>query len=73
MKSTKFWANGPSLSPKGTSWKPGELRTYLPVLTLGVQPNTPAGGIVGKRTATDGTSGVSSVIRGPKTQKTTPV
>ena len=70
---TKFWTKAPKasrLGPTSTGWKPGEARSYIPVMTLGVPENIPAGGLVGKAVDMDGTKRVSFVVRGKKTEGT---
>jgi len=65
-----FWTKAPKIGPQSTDWTPGEPRSYIPVLNLGVQQNTPAGGVVGKTTQMDGDRRVTFVVRGAKTQST---
>jgi hypothetical protein len=64
------WKNAPKLSPKMTNWRPGEARSYIPVVNFGVPMNMPAGGLLGKTVSMDGTKRVSFVVNGEKTQGT---
>ena len=70
---TKFWTQAPKasrLGPTSTGWKPGEARSYIPVVSFGVPENTPAGGLVGKTVDMNGTKRVTFVTRGAKTEGT---
>ena len=64
-----LWKN-PKTGPTNRQWKPGEARSYIPVLSFRADENTPAGGLVGKVAETDGTKQVRFVVRGAKTEGT---
>ena len=63
---SNFWKNAPKIGPKQTGWRPGEIRTYMPVVSFGVPENVPDGVLVGKATGIIGTQRVSTVVHGSK-------
>jgi hypothetical protein len=65
-----FWTKAPKVGPSGTDWTPGEPRTYIPVLNLGVTANSPAAGKLGGTDQVNGVQRVSFIARGKKTQGT---
>ena len=70
MATNRFWGNVPKLSPKATQWKPGEARSYIPVLSFARPETVTPGGQVGKTAFMDGSSRVSFVVHGTKHGKT---
>lgn len=70
MADSQFWKRAPKLTPKGTNWRPGEARSYIPVVSFGVPQNKPAGGVVGESFDVDGTQRVSFIVKGAKTEDT---
>ena len=64
------WRKAPKLTPQGTNWKPGEPRSYIPVLSLGRQPSLPVSGVVELASGRDGTNRLSGVSHGKKTEGT---
>lgn len=62
----KFWKNGPKLRPKMSQWKPGEARSYIPIISMGRPETVPAEGIVGKVVNIDGDRQVRFTVRGAK-------
>ena len=69
--SKKLGLNAPSYGPHMTNWAPGEKRSYIPVVSFGVQPNTPVNGVVGGTREMQGATRVTFVTRGAKTESTT--
>lgn len=65
-----FWHKPPKYGPQPSQWRPGERRSYIPVISFGRPENTPAEGVVGKTVDVNGTKTVSFVVRGPKTEGT---
>ena len=65
-----IWQKPLKYGPHQTNWRPGEARSYIPVLNFGVPMNVPAGGLVGKTVNMDGDKRVTFVVRGEKTQGT---
>ena len=68
--SKKLGIKAPSFGPHMTNWTPGEKRAYIPVVSFGVSPNVPAGGLVGGVSDMNGTRRVSFITRGSKTEGT---
>ena len=68
--SKKLGIKAPSYGPYMMNWTPGEKRTYIPVVSFGVSPNVPAGGLVGGVREMDGINRVSFITRGRKTEGT---
>ena len=58
------------MSHRSTGWKPGETRSYIPVVTFDRPENTPVGGILGKVHDINGSQRVSFITHGKKTQST---
>lgn len=61
-----FWTKPPFAAKAGVQWKPGEARSYIPIITMGRPESIPAGGVVGKTVSVDGTKRVSFVVKGPQ-------
>lgn len=67
---SSFWTKAPNIGHKSTDFTPGEPRSYVPVLNLGVAKNIPPAGFVGMTEKVDGDRRVSFIVRGSKTQST---
>jgi len=61
-----FWFDPPYKAKAGVQWKPGEARSYIPIITMDRPETVPAGGVVGKTVSVDGDKRVSFVIKGPQ-------
>ena len=72
-EANKFWSTMSvgKIGNKMTDWQPGEKRSYIPVMNVGVPMNVPAQGLTGGIARMDGSSIVRFVVKGSKTQGTT--
>ncbi len=62
MSDNGFWSD-PKTGPANRQWKPGEKRSYIPVISFRADEPTP-GGVVGKITSMEGTQQERAVIPG---------
>ena len=73
MADNAFWKTAPAkkIGTPMTDWRPGEARSYIPVVNFGVQRQIPQAGAIGTTVSIDGDRHVSFVVKGNKTQGTT--
>lgn len=71
-EANKFWSSMSigKIGHKMTDWQPGEKRSYIPVVDVGVPRNVPAQGLTGSTASLDGVNIVRFVVKGSKTQGT---
>jgi hypothetical protein len=64
-EANKFWQTAPysKIGTHPNGWRPGETRSYIPVVSFGVPENTPQDGLIGKAQNMDGDKRVSFIVR----------